>query len=108
MTEFFDNLAETYDSRVLDRETKIALYRKIRTGLKQDGIYIECDYVFHEKMHDDALALGNFHFAEYVRLKAEQGLTDDRSYHYDTPYTLIGVIGANLKKISSHSRRRNN
>ena len=63
-------------------EVKTALYRKIHDSIKPSGAYIECDYMLDEQEKEE------HYFAEYERLKQEQGITDDREYHYDTPCTV--------------------
>ena len=75
-----------------DYETKVNLYRRIRDCVKENGIYIECDYMLSEYEHEDAQELENFYFAEYARIKAAQGIADDREYHYDTPCTVTNQI----------------
>ena len=41
----------------------------------------EHEYENPQKMED-------FYFSEFERLKKEQGITDNREYHYDTPCTV--------------------
>lgn len=60
---------------------KTKLYRKIFTSLKEDGCYIETDYMAPDQEYED------FHFSENMRLRAELGITDG-FYHYDTPCTV--------------------
>ena len=69
-------------------EVKTELYRRIRRSLRKNGIYIECDYMIAAKDNGDPQATEDFFFAEYERLKREQGLYDLKEYHYDTPCTL--------------------
>ena len=71
-----------------DHETKTSLYRKIHNCIKPNGIYIECDYMLSEHEHENAQEMEDFFFCEYKRLKDEQGITDNREYHYDTPCTV--------------------
>jgi tRNA (cmo5U34)-methyltransferase len=75
-----------------DHETKVNLYRRIYNCIKENGIYIECDYMLSEHDHDNAQEMENFYFSEYERLKHEQGITDKREYHYDTPCTVSNQI----------------
>jgi len=75
-----------------DHKTKTGLYRRIRDCLKEDGVYIECDYMLSELEHDDVQALEEHYFSEYERLKKDQGITDSREYHYDTPCTVSNQI----------------
>ena len=69
-------------------EVKTGLYRKVLDCIKQNGVYIECDYMLSEHEHENVQEKEDFYFSEYVRLKAEQGLADNREYHYDTPCTV--------------------
>ncbi|MCL2081022.1 MAG: class I SAM-dependent methyltransferase [Oscillospiraceae bacterium] len=73
-----------------DHRTKTGLYRKIYNCIKPNGVYIECDYMLHK--YENAQAMEDFYFSEYKRLKAEQGITDNREYHYDTPCTVANQI----------------
>ena len=69
---------------------KIGLYKRIFMSLKQDGFYIESDYVAPDQEFED------FHFAENKRIRPESGITEGY-YHYDTPCTVENQI-AMLKK----------
>ncbi len=64
------------------KEEKITLYSKLHTALKKCGYFILTDYFSlsedEERMHQSNL----------LALKKEQGITDDESYHYDTPLTV--------------------
>ena len=74
-------------------EVKTDLYRRILRSLKPGGVYIESDYMIPME-EEDPQGLENFYFAEYERLKKEQGLDQNQEYHYDTPCTV-----ANQKKM---------
>ncbi len=67
---------------------KTALYRRILSALKPGGVYVECDYMIAPGSTPDPQATEDFLFAEYERLKAEQGLDGRREYHFDTPCTV--------------------
>ena len=86
-------------------KTKTDLYRKIYDCIKQNGVYIECDYMVSEQELED------LYFAEYDRLKTEQGITDTREYHYDTPCTaenqLKMLSEAGFKNVREVWRRNN-
>ena len=69
-------------------EVKTDLYRRINQCLKQNGVYIECDYMLSEHEYENAQAEEDFFFSEYERIKREQGLANGRDYHYDTPCTV--------------------
>ena len=71
-----------------NHEVKTNLYRKIFACIKQNGVYIECDYMLSEHEYENAQEMENFYFREYSRLKDEQRITDNREYHYDTPCTV--------------------
>lgn len=63
-------------------EEKIPLYAKLHQALKPGGYFILTDYFA------DSDAQETFFRSELLRLKAEQGMTDDAFYHYDTPLTV--------------------
>ena len=69
-------------------EVKTELYRRILRALKPGGVYIESDYMIPEGTTEDPQATEDFFFAEYERLKQEQGLDREKEYHYDTPCTV--------------------
>jgi len=75
-----------------DHEIKTALYRKIHDCIKQNGVYIECDYMLSEHEYDNAQEMEDFYFSEYQHLKDEQLITNDKEYHYDTPCTVGNQI----------------
>ena len=61
---------------------KLPLYSKIYNSLKEGAYFVLTDYFAKDDEYED------FFRNEYLRLKAEQGLKDDESYHYDTPLTV--------------------
>ena len=63
-------------------EEKTALYRKVCRALTPGGYLILTDY-FAPTEAEEILYRG-----ELLRLKAEQGITDEEFYHYDTPLTV--------------------
>jgi tRNA (cmo5U34)-methyltransferase len=67
-------------------EKKIGLYKKIHVSLKQNGFYVESDYMAPDQEFED------FHFAESKRIRTEQGITEGY-YHYDTPCAVENQIG---------------
>ena len=80
---------ETFDAAVsveslhhFTQAEKIPLYRKLCDALKPGGYFILTDYFSRseeeERMHQDTLLF----------LKAEQGITGNEFYHYDTPLTV--------------------
>lgn len=68
------------------REKKTELYRRIYSSLKNDGVYIECDYMVETQQEEDHW------FSENERLRKEQGIPDGEFYHYDTPCTVENQI----------------
>lgn len=64
------------------KEEKVPLYARVRAALKDSGYFILTDYFAcsedEERMHRQNL----------MALKAEQGITGDAFYHYDTPLTV--------------------
>ena len=78
----FDGAVSVESLHHFTQEEKIPLYRKLRDALKDGGAFVLTDYFSlsdEEERH---------HRAELLRLKAEQGITDDAFYHYDTPLTV--------------------
>jgi len=112
--DFGDNL---YDAAVsvmtlhhYTHEVKTNLYRKIYQCVKQNGVYVECDYMLSAHEHENPQEVEDFHFSEYQRLKDEQGLTDSMKYHYDTPCTVDNqitmLLEAGFSKVSEVWRKK--
>ena len=80
--EGFDGAVSVESLHHFTKEEKIPLYRKLRDALKEGSAFILTDYF---SLSD---AQEQHHRAELARLKAEQGITDDAFYHYDTPLTV--------------------
>ncbi|WP_035796497.1 class I SAM-dependent methyltransferase [Clostridium akagii] len=68
-----------------EAEQKIQLYKKIFKSLKQNGFYIETDYMAPSQEYED------YHFSENNRIRSELGITEG-FYHYDTPCTVENQI----------------
>lgn len=66
---------------------KLELYKKILSSLKPGGVYIECDYILADTGDEAPEAVETRLFAEYDRLRAAEGIDDEREYHFDTPLT---------------------
>ena len=88
-------LGEDYDGAVsveslhhFTQAEKTDLYRKLHAALKDGGCFVLTDYF----APDDAYE--RFYFGELERLRAEQGISDDAFYHYDTPLTVVHEIRA--------------
>lgn len=69
-------------------QVKTELYRRILRSLKPGGVYVECDYMIPAEEVEDPQGTEDFFFAEYERLKREQGLGREKEYHYDAPCTV--------------------
>lgn len=73
------------------KDKKIGLYTKIFDSLKENGCYLECDYMLENQEDEDAL------FAEYEKLKKENNINADEFFHFDTPLTVTNQIDALTK-----------
>ena len=78
----FDAAVSVESLHHFTKEEKIALYSKLHTALKDKGYFILTDYF---SLSDDEEQM---HRRNLLALKAEQGITDDEFYHYDTPLTV--------------------
>ena len=70
------------------QKEKIPLYTKIFQSLLSNGYFLLTDYF---ALSDDQEA---FFRQELLRLKLEQGISDNKLYHYDTPLTVEHEIQA--------------
>lgn len=70
------------------KEEKIPLYAKLRNSLKEGGYFILTDYF---SLSDEE---ERTHRRNLLALKAEQGITDDAFFHYDTPLTVAHEMDA--------------
>ena len=73
------------------KEEKVGLYSKLHIALKNNGYFILTDYF---SLSDDEEQM---HRQNLMVLKAEQGITNDELYHYDTPLTVKHEIEALAK-----------
>ena len=78
----FDGAVSVESLHHFTQAEKIPLYRKLRDALKDGGAFILTDYF---SLTDEE---EQYHRAELLRLKAQQGITDTGFYHYDTPLTV--------------------
>lgn len=85
--ERFDSAMTVMTLHHYTHEVKTELYRRLLRALKPGGVYVECDYMIPQS-EEDPQGLEDFYFSEYERLKREQGLSENREYHYDTPCTV--------------------
>ena len=78
----FDSAVSVESLHHFTREEKVPLYTKLHRALKDGGYFVLTDYFSlsdeEEQMHRQNLS----------ELKAEQGISDDDFYHYDTPLTV--------------------
>ena len=78
----FDAAVSVESLHHFTKEEKVALYSKLHTALKNKGYFILTDYF---SLSDEEEQM---HRRNLLALKAEQGITDDEFYHYDTPLTV--------------------
>ena len=92
-------------------KVKTDLYKKIYSCIKQNGVYVECDYMLSEHEYENPQEKEDFYFCEYERLKNEQELNDDKQYHYDTPCTVSNqmkmLLAAGFTNVKEVWRREN-
>ena len=79
---YFDAAVSVESVHHFTKEAKIPLYAKLCRALKPGGYFILTDYFSLTDAEEQAF------FAEYARLKAEQGILDEEFYHFDTPLTV--------------------
>lgn len=80
--EGFDGAVSVESLHHFTQAEKIPLYRRLRDALKDGGWFVLTDYF---ALSDEEEQVRR---AELLRLKGEQGITDDAFYHYDTPLTV--------------------
>ncbi|MBR5437956.1 MAG: class I SAM-dependent methyltransferase [Clostridia bacterium] len=80
--ESFDAAVSVESLHHFTKAEKVPLYTKLHKALKDKGYFILTDYMVmsdeEEKLHRDT----------FNKLKADQGITDEEFYHYDTPLTV--------------------
>lgn len=84
--EQFDCVVSFQTMHHFSHRSKENLYQKIVKSLKENGIYIECDYMVERQEEED------FHYAENARIRKEFNLSPQDLYHYDTPCTVQNQI----------------
>ena len=87
----FDAAVSVESLHHFTKEEKIPLYTKLCKSLKDNGYFILTDYF--ALTDEDEQAFRN----ELLRLKKEQGIDDNKFYHYDTPLTVEHETGALLE-----------
>ena len=80
--EVFDAAVSVESLHHFTKEEKLPLYARLRTALKDGGYFILTDYFALSDEEE------NLHRSTLTKLKAEQGITDNEFYHYDTPLTV--------------------
>ena len=107
----FDVVLSVMTLHHYDYTAKTDLYRKIHKSLKLNGVYIECDYMLSEHEYKNPQEWEDLYFSEFERLKKEQGICDDREYHYDTPCTVQNqkkmLLDAGFTNIKEVWRKKN-
>ena len=78
----FDAAVSVESLHHFTKEEKLPLYAKLHAALKEGGSFILTDY-FSLSDEEERLYRQNL-----LALKAEQGITGDEFYHYDTPLTV--------------------
>ena len=78
----FDAAVSVESLHHFTKEAKIPLYAKLCRALKPGGYFILTDYFSLSDEEEQSF------FAELARLKAEQGISDEEFYHFDTPLTV--------------------
>lgn len=84
--ERFDTAISFQTMHHFSHEMKIDLYKKILNSLKNDGFYIECDYMAESQAEEDHW------YAENARIRKEMNIPEGEFYHYDTPCTIENQI----------------
>ena len=78
----FDAAVSVESLHHFTKEAKIPLYAKLCRSLKPGGYFILTDYFSLTEREEQTS------FAELARLKAEQDISDEELYHFDTPLTV--------------------
>ena len=78
----FDAAVSVESLHHFTKDEKTPLYVKVGKALKPGGTFILTDYFAASDEEE------RFHRAQLLRLKREQGISDDVFYHYDTPLTV--------------------
>ena len=84
----FDGAVSVESLHHFTLEEKLPLYTKLHNALKPGCAFILTDYF---SLSDEE---ERQYREELLRLKAEQGLEEDRFYHYDTPLTVAHELEA--------------
>lgn len=80
--EIYDAAVSVESLHHFTKEEKMKLYAKLCKALKTGGYFILTDYFAPDE------EVEAFFQRELLRLKKEQGISDEEFYHYDTPLTV--------------------
>ena len=83
--ECFDAAVSVETMHHFTHDEKRGLYRRLCGALVPGGVYVETDYTAPDQAYEDHF------FAEYERLKREQGVGDS-FFHFDRPCTVENQI----------------
>ena len=87
-TECFDAAVSVESLHHFTQNEKISLYKKLHGCLLPCGFFILTDYFAASDDEEKSFR------HELIRLKAEQGISDEEFYHFDTPLTVKHEIEA--------------
>ena len=95
--ERFDGAVSVESLHHFTQAEKIPLYTKLFSALKPGGYLILTDYFACDDENE------RYWRQELLRLKRENGITDDEFYHYDTPLTVAhetqALLAAGFSKV---------
>ena len=87
----FDAAVSVESLHHFTKEEKIPLYARVHTALKNNGYFILTDYFSLSEEEEQ------IHRSNLLAQKAEQGITGNEFYHYDTPLTVVHETEALLE-----------
>lgn len=88
----FDAVISVMTLHHYNHKIKTDIYRKIRSALKDGGVYIESDYMISELKNENPQSIENEYFSNLEKFIKEQGLDEKSEYHYDTPCTVPNQV----------------
>lgn len=98
----FDAAVSVMSLHHFTAEKKIPLYKKLKDALRPGGVFVLTDYFAPDDAWEERC------FAELARLKEENGITDDASYHFDTPLTVphetAALLAAGFTEVKALAR----
>lgn len=96
---YYDAVVSVESLHHFTKEQKVLLYKKVKQALTNGGYFILTDYFAPTNEQEF------FSQQELLRLKTEQGITDNEFYHYDTPLTVEHEIVALKEAGFTHIER---